>query len=366
MALAYESEKSRATELFQRLEEAGVEMLRTLYEDQKNEELFLDYKRIATQPGAKGLHSSDRGNLKKALSGFANADGGVIIWGLGTSKAMGPDRLEEPTPYADATGFAGLVDDAVSGCTTPPVPGVRSIAVLVGAGPEGYVATLIPASPHVPHQTADDQRAYYMRAGSSFAHVPHSVLAALFGRPPRPTVFMNFALRPVRVERSRFAGKALLDTLILSFNAMCVNNSGVVARDAYVAWTSRSLPGERCNLDVFDLTPARWTTDALASRKGSSLALEGNRIAPFSAQTPLSFKLSIRTPIESDFEITFTTGCDGVPPTTHSMNIGKEAISKEFTLLRVVAEGTHLSEDDAYAAALRLLNAEADRTIKAT
>lgn len=57
-----------------------------LYENQQGEGLFLDYKAITTTTESKALSSSDRANLRKALSGFANAEGGVIIWGMTTTK----------------------------------------------------------------------------------------------------------------------------------------------------------------------------------------------------------------------------------------------------------------------------------------
>lgn len=355
MAGEYEAGKSRATELFERIESLGVEALKALYQDQKNEELFLDYKRIATVPGNRGLHPDDRANLKKALSGFANADGGVLIWGLGTSKVNGPDRLALPVPYSDAAGFAGLVDDAISGCTFPPVPGVRSIPVRESSGPEGFVATLIPASPHVPHQTADDQRAYYMRVGSSFGHVPHNVLAGLFGRPPRPTIFLNLAVEPINIERTRVEGVSVTSSFTLTFSAMCVNNSGVVARDAYVSWVAVSLPGERCDLRFSSQLSQWWTTDAISPRMGSCLAKSTNRIAPFSSQIPVTFKLMIRTPIESDLVFDLTTGCEGVPPSVLKIRASKDFLAKEFERLDSPVSHGNIFGEETHELAMQML-----------
>lgn len=358
MAGDYGVGTSRATELFERIETLGVETLKAFYQDQKNEELFLDYKRIATVPGNSGLHPDDRANLKKALSGFANADGGVVIWGLGTTKASGTDRLALPIPYNDAVGFAGLVDDAISGCTFPPVPGVRSIPVLSGSGTEGFVATLIPASPHVPHQTADDQRAYYMRAGSSFAHVPHNVLAGLFGRPPRPTVFLNLAVDPLRFERRLVGPATVTSTLTLTFSAMCFNDSGIVARDAYVSWVALSLPGEQCEMGFASQMPQRWQTDSISGRKGSCLAVPTNRIAPFSSQIPQLFRLTVRGPIVSDLVIDLTTGCDGVPPVVLSIRASRDFLKAEFERLDALAMDGRLFGEETHEAARRLLGVD--------
>jgi hypothetical protein len=44
------------------------------------EQLFFDYKRSSTVlPGVK-LSDDDRKNLAKAIAGFGNSEGGVVVW----------------------------------------------------------------------------------------------------------------------------------------------------------------------------------------------------------------------------------------------------------------------------------------------
>lgn len=50
--------------------------------EEEVEELFLDYKRAATVTPFRKLDVSDRKNLAKAIAGFANSEGGVIVSGV--------------------------------------------------------------------------------------------------------------------------------------------------------------------------------------------------------------------------------------------------------------------------------------------
>jgi hypothetical protein len=73
---------TRATELLARIQAGGSGEIDGMIAARVTEELFLDYKQCATACGARGLHPDDRKNLGKAISGFGNSDGGLIIWGV--------------------------------------------------------------------------------------------------------------------------------------------------------------------------------------------------------------------------------------------------------------------------------------------
>jgi predicted HTH transcriptional regulator len=101
------------------------------------ESTYFDYK---TTPGleAKQLRTDDKKNLAKAVSGFANTGGGVLIWGVedGTLNLKAIPSVEE---------FASKLIDLVSKATEPVVLGIdRDILKL--ANGSGYVVILIPSS----------------------------------------------------------------------------------------------------------------------------------------------------------------------------------------------------------------------------
>jgi hypothetical protein len=73
---------SRAEDLFTELIAGGESAIDQFVKDRRAEELFIDYKRSADNSAGKKLHHTDRGNLAKAISGFGNSEGGLIVWGV--------------------------------------------------------------------------------------------------------------------------------------------------------------------------------------------------------------------------------------------------------------------------------------------
>jgi hypothetical protein len=108
----------RAEDLFRRLSEDGIETIDALIADRQSEELFLDFKRSADSGVGKRLHDSDRWNLAKAISGFGNSEGGVIIWGVDCRDIEGiGDVANAQVPIQKPKRFVSWLEGAVSGCT---------------------------------------------------------------------------------------------------------------------------------------------------------------------------------------------------------------------------------------------------------
>ena len=295
----------------------------------------MDYKRISTPLDAKSLQDSDRTNLRKALSGFANSEGGVILWGLETGKNNGVEAPKLPDGYADAARFVSLLEDAVSGCTVPPVPGVRSIRIPLGSdGAKGLVATLIPSSLIAPHQTTDDSRAYYMRAGSSFQRVPHGVLAGMFGRRPCPAL----AISQKVTECSSFRNENGYPSVYVKFRLELTNSSSVVARDAYVSWRARELGMQYSEISANTNVKALWHVNEADMRCGTLLAHEGHRIAPYSRYTVSDMEIVIYGDPTEGLDIDLFFGCEGTPSNHCRYYLSKEDLHAVMTRLRELPE----------------------------
>ncbi|MCC7386879.1 MAG: ATP-binding protein [Deltaproteobacteria bacterium] len=146
------------------------------------ESTYFDYKRSeGLQRGT--LARDDQKNLAKALSGFANTAGGVLIWGVEER-----DAELSFTPIPQLERFAAKLMDLVGKATDPPVAGVDRALHLRDDG-SGYICLLIPESDLHPHQLVlqvDGNGRYYGRAGTDFRPLPHSMLADRFGRRPHP------------------------------------------------------------------------------------------------------------------------------------------------------------------------------------
>lgn len=299
----------RAEDLFKRLDDQGLDAIDQLFADATNEEAFLEFKRSMNHGSDPGLNGKDRENLARALSGFANSDGGIVIWGVGTK---GGESAEDRQPLTDCKRFAGALDNAVSGCTVPEVPGVRSLPIPLADGSgRGYVATLIPASVIGPHQLVNG-KTYLMRAGSSFQPISHSVLSGMFGRRPQPQIQPNFVIRNAR-HLSDSAERQMLE---IYFDIHVFNNSAVVARDAYVTLRATSLGCENWAMAHYEEQEQnRWQVDAsITALVTSALAADGNRVAPLSTQKALCMLLQINLPFTKDVRISIQCGCDGAAP----------------------------------------------------
>jgi hypothetical protein len=110
----------RAEDLFEQLVHDGEAAIDRMIADRASEELYLDFKRSADAGAGRKLHDNDRRNLTRAISGFGNSEGGVLIWG-GECKDVATDKL----PLDDPELFVSWLEAAVSGCTVPAHPTVR-------------------------------------------------------------------------------------------------------------------------------------------------------------------------------------------------------------------------------------------------
>lgn len=291
----------RAEDLMQRIETGGIDAVHELVKVRKHEESFLDFKRAVGLAGG-SLDGSDRRNLARAISGFANADGGVIVWGVSTASRT--DAADTLSLLDDCRAFAGRLDGQVSGCTVPPVLGVRSAPIPIDSGPRGVVATLVPSSSIGPHQCVEGN-VYLIRAGASFLPVTHSVLAGMFGRKPQAQIQLVFTTSALEVSDSAH-GLDLRTALTVRMH----NSGPTVARDMHVTYRIDAMDG---NVRVTSQRSPRWQVDELSPRYSSFLAAPDNRMAPEAVQDLFTIELSVSTPIKLPFNVTFTWGCEGSP-----------------------------------------------------
>lgn len=139
----------------------------------------------------------DRRNLAIALSGFANSDGGLLIWGIATTKdSLGIDCAKELRPISAVGGFLGRLVDLTASAVSPIVDGVQHRVIGRPRGKDtGFVVTLVPASASGPHMAKLGEDRYYKRSGSSFRKMEHFDLEDMFGRRQRPILELKARVR---------------------------------------------------------------------------------------------------------------------------------------------------------------------------
>src|SRR5258706_16339354 len=89
----------------------------------QEENLYLDYKQASYSNGK--LRSDDADNLATALSGFANTEGGILIWGVKTGDlSENEDLPEKVIPIQNLLGFRQALETSLMTRVTPSVEGV--------------------------------------------------------------------------------------------------------------------------------------------------------------------------------------------------------------------------------------------------
>ncbi len=291
---------NRADDLFLRLEAEGVDVLDQFISDRKAEELFLDFKASANDGKRYKLHSDDRKNLSKALSGFANSEGGVVIWGVDARKLPdGADVAQGKKPIENPERFVSWLEQAISGCTVPPCPGVRNIVV-----GDGFAATLVPKSDLAPHRSVTLNN-YYIRAGSSFSPVTHDVLAGLFGRRPQAKVVHQFFVNPVTLGFDNRPGV----TFKISLNV----TGRAIARDLYLVLEIID-PGSPSNIKLSQEAEEQFTYYQLLKVHTSAVSHPSFRLPPGGRVVPISINLELFPPFSRGLKISGVCGCEGSVP----------------------------------------------------
>lgn len=169
----------------------SLEMLGEFVERHQQENLHLEFKLVA---GPEFNSRDDRRSFATALSGFANASGGVIVWGVDARKVEGVDcvvGLQEiprlPVLLSRLNTFTGEAVD-------PLVDGIQH-RVIEAHHESGFGATLVPESDRGPHMAKLGEDRYYKRSGDSFYKMEHYDVADMFGRRRRPRLQFIYRVR---------------------------------------------------------------------------------------------------------------------------------------------------------------------------
>jgi len=150
------------------------------------ERLHVDFKEKHDRRNGK-LADDDKKNLAKAVSGFANSSGGILIWGI-------EDETLTPKPISEVEKFVQSLLELAPYSTDPIVQGIDGD--WVGSDENGgFGVVFIPESLLPPHRVILNsdkiKNHYYIRSGNSFAIATHTQLEDMFGRRPRPNLSLS-------------------------------------------------------------------------------------------------------------------------------------------------------------------------------
>ncbi len=304
----------RAEDIFSQIVDKGEGAIDSFIETQESEHLSLDFKRSADDGNGVNLHAKDRKNLSKAISGFGNSGGGVIVWGVDCSgDSSGADVARQKCPLVDAKKFKSLLEGAISGCTIPSHPGVQNEAIFCKDNNSGFVVTLIPMSNRAPHQAVMGKKYYYIRAGSDFDPTPHSVLAGMFGRRPQPHVLVKLT------AKSMVRGS---EDGIMKAEIQIENDGPTIAKDLFVSAKITSIPHPDCRIAFAAIPwdPSPWDVQVGSLNHISIISQDGVRLAPEASLSAgqwleMTFPISILSKgFIKELKIEMVCGCGEAPP----------------------------------------------------
>ena len=278
---------ARAEDLFERLRTQGASVIHDLIRDRQSEELFLDFKRSSDEGRGHSLSQNDRNNLAKAISGFGNSAGGIIVWGVDCRPGDdGADVAKNEVPLQDAKRFKSWLEGAVSGCTYPPHGGVQHWVIETGHNQEGYVVTYIPQSNDAPHQVTGRMQ-YYMRAGSDFLPVPHQLLAGMFGRRPQPDIVGQWLTAPAQVFGS---------VVQCQVGYLLRNKGPGIARDIFLDVKVLSAGEPSCKIECTLADQINWNCSFSLGRFCSLMGKPEYRMPPGALAQPLFMTITFSPP----------------------------------------------------------------------
>lgn len=162
------------------------------------ERVHIDFKEKYNRRNP-NLEDDDKKNLAKALSGFANSSGGVLIWGV-------ENNTIRPKPIYGIQKFVQNMLELSSNLTDPKITGVdvNWLEADNVINNEGFGVIYIPESQLPPHRVILNQSEvknnYYVRSGESFVVANHTQLEDMFGRRPKPVLSLSKRLLPRRLN----------------------------------------------------------------------------------------------------------------------------------------------------------------------
>lgn len=285
--------------------EADIEKLIAGYD---SESLHLDFKEALKGPSDDFLNG-----FSKAISGFSNADGGVLIYGISEHKNVSQRFNLAPTELYSA--YDQKIQEMISRLTAPPNSKVVLKQILSEKySGKGYIVVLIPKSDIAPHQVVSSKK-YYQRAGESHTEMHHYQIADLFGKrlSPELIIFGN-------LERD------LSNHQNVFFKLFVKNNGKAIAKFPFVL--IKGFDGFK-KLSHF----TSWFTDPVHAQKDNFYTVSTDKVIHHDIDVPLVGYSFIGNPNRTNFvEIKGLIGCDGMATREFKLEISEFDIDARRSL----------------------------------
>lgn len=170
------------------ISEWTIEDLQGLIADAVPEDVHLEYK------ASEHLKSKRVEEITRAVTAFANADGGIVVYGLregNGDKQHIPQEIDEGLTAGDLT--AEGLDQMLSSAISPPIPGLRIREIALGEGRRTFAIGVPKPGYSAPHQARDKK--YYRRWNTTVQAMHDFEIRALMSRRTQPDLKVNVRLK---------------------------------------------------------------------------------------------------------------------------------------------------------------------------
>jgi schlafen family protein len=131
--------------------------------------------------------------LARILSGFANSEGGLILWGVTAKKnEQQIDCITDFPGVSEPDVFTSRLNELTPEALSPGVSGIDHRMVRDDPSTPPFVVTAVPASDAGPHMALLGEHRYYQRIGQATLPMEHFQLADMFGRRPQASLRLRF------------------------------------------------------------------------------------------------------------------------------------------------------------------------------
>jgi len=174
------------SELF---EQINLDMIKQFIIDGQEEHLNLDFKLLNKSDLS---NKDDKRNYARVISGFANSNGGITVWGVDCRKnEEGIDCASKIHEIDNIDLLHTRMIEFTGVATNPIVDGVTHKKIYTVA-PKGMIVTLVPESEAGPHMAKLSEARYFKRSGGSFYKMEHFDIADMFAKRRRPLLSLDY------------------------------------------------------------------------------------------------------------------------------------------------------------------------------
>ncbi len=324
---------SRAEDIFQKLIYFGEDAINEFILTLQTEELFLDFKQaVSTGKNFNTLHRDDRKNLAKAISGFGNSEGGVIVWGVECSRdhEIG-DVAKAKVKVKNVHRFLSWLEGAISGCTIPSHNKVRNHIISCDKNGDGFIATYIPKSEIAPLMSTIGST-IYIRSGSNNVPAPYAVIAGMFGKRPQPNIELKIENQKLELLQNADEDMLYPHTIDnppekyvkITFSIQAHNESNAIAREIYLSCTSENIGSEYNKVRFLNYNQM----DSLTSILGhlNLITKPDLRLPPRGMLNFANVQIILSPYVEEDFCLNGVIGADNAAPKDFRIYIPKNQL----------------------------------------